>query len=224
MEKLNRLERLALALEQAVDRDTAHEIMGDYVGLSSGSTPSRKAKWVSGFMERMAARMDEDTQMRVMRSCSCPYRKDMIEDYRQLFAHTHSIDLLLETMRENTRAMIDRSLRNDTALLEQVQYHTFYHSPMRSGLIVSFFAFPYHVADYLREPQLEKRRKHACHCGWISGSKDNYPLTYCACGTGFYKQLWEGILGQEVEIRAVQSVMHGDERCQFNVRLPAGVL
>jgi hypothetical protein len=224
LEKLSRLERLAVRLEEVGGESLRDEVMGDYQGLSSASTPSRKAKWAAGMLERMAACLDQEAQLDVMRSSCCPYRKDMIEDYRQLFAQTHSMDLLLETMRENTRAMIDRSLRKDSALQEQVQYHAFYHSPMRSGLIVSFFAFPYHIADYLREPQLEKRRKHACHCGWISASKENYPLTYCACGTGFYQQLWEGILGQEVEITVEQSVMHGDECCQFNVRLPASVL
>ena len=222
MEKLNRLERLALKLEQAAGEEVANQVMGDWQGLTSGSTAGSKANWVSGMMERMAARLDENTQMAVLSGCSCSYRKDVISDYRLLFEQTHSIDLLLETMRENTRTMLDRKL--SAGLQEQAQYHPFYHSPMRDGMIVRFYAFPYHIAEFLSELDPDKRRRHACHCGWISASKENYPLTYCACGTGFYKQLWEGILGQEVEVRVVQSVMHGDERCQFDVCLPEGVL
>jgi hypothetical protein len=218
MEKLNRLERLAQELERAVGGEISAEVMGDWQGLTSGSSPGRKSKWVLEMMERMSARLDEETQIEVLRGCSCSYRKDVVADYRLLFEQTHSIDLLLETMRENTRTMIDRKL--DASLQEQVKYHPFYHSPIRDGLIVRFYAFPYHIAEYLREMDPVKRRKHACHCGWISASKENVPLTYCACGTGFYKQLWEGILGQEIEVRVVQSVMHGDERCQFDVVLP----
>jgi hypothetical protein len=222
VDKLNRLEKLALTLEEVSGKEIAGEIMGEYEGLSSASTPTRKGKWVSGFMARMAERLDEETQVKVMRNCCCPYRKDAVEGYKKLYEQTHSIDLLLETMRENTRTMIERRL--DADLQERVQFFPFYHSPVRSGSIVSFYAFPYHVAEYLREMDQFKRRKYACHCGWISASKENYPLTYCACGTGFYKQLWEGILGEEIEIEVIQSVMHGDPNCQFDVHLPAAVL
>jgi hypothetical protein len=218
MEKLNRIERLALALEEAVGKELAAEIVGDAQGITSSATPSRKAKWFSGFMERMAAHLDEDAQAAIMRGGCCPYRKDWIEDYRKLYAQTYSIDLLLEAMREHTRAMIDRSL--DPDLMEKVQFYPFYHSPVRSGSTISIYGFPYHVRDYLQELDPIKRRRHACHCGWISASKENYPLSYCACGTGFYKQVWEGILGQAVEIRPVRSVMHGDDHCQFDVILP----
>jgi hypothetical protein len=195
--------------------------MSEYHDLSSGSTPARKGKWVSGFMARMADRLDEDTQGKVMSACSCPYRKDAIDEYRQVYTQGASLDDLLAVMRAKARAMIVRRL--DDELNELAQQHPFYHSPVRNGNIVSFYAFPYHVAEYLREPDPFKRRRHACHCGWISQSKENYPLTYCACGTGFYQQLWQGILGQAVEIRPVQSVMHGDERCQFDVYLPEGL-
>jgi hypothetical protein len=224
MEKLSRLERLAARLEEVGGKTLKDEVMGDYQGLSSGSTPARKGKWVKGFMERMAACIDQEAQIDVMRSGCCPYRKDFTEDYRRLLEETHSIDLLLEVMRENTRGLIDRKLLGDSALQEHVQFYPFYHSPVRNGQIVTFYAFPYHIVEYMRETDPVKRRKHACHCGWISASKDTYPLTYCSCGTGFYQQLWEGIFQQEIEIRVVQSVMHGDGSCQFDVRLPAGVL
>jgi predicted hydrocarbon binding protein len=44
--------------------------------------------------------------------------------------------------------------------------------------------------------------------------------TYCYCGAGWYKQLWEGILGQPVRIEVLKSVLQGDDRCTFAIHLP----
>jgi predicted hydrocarbon binding protein len=48
--------------------------------------------------------------------------------------------------------------------------------------------------------------------------------THCFCGSGWYDQLWEGILGKPVEIEVLQSILKGDDCCTFAITLPPGVL
>jgi hypothetical protein len=84
-----------------------------------------------------------------MRNCCCPYRKDAVEGYKKLYEQTYSIDLLLETMRENTRTMIERSL--DADLQERVQFFPFYHSPVSIGQHRLLLCLSLPCAEYLRE-------------------------------------------------------------------------
>jgi predicted hydrocarbon binding protein len=47
--------------------------------------------------------------------------------------------------------------------------------------------------------------------------------TYCYCGAGFYKGVWEEILQRPVEVEVLESVMRGDEVCTVAIRLPEDV-
>jgi len=49
------------------------------------------------------------------------------------------------------------------------------------------------------------------------------PHDYCLCGSGWFRQLWEGVLGVEVRISVERSVAAGDEDCTFIVHLPASL-
>ena len=44
--------------------------------------------------------------------------------------------------------------------------------------------------------------------------------THCFCGSGWYDQLWEGILGRPVDVEVLQSILKGDDCCTFAIHLP----
>jgi len=46
------------------------------------------------------------------------------------------------------------------------------------------------------------------------------PPTFCYCGAGWYRQQWEGAVGKPVQIEIVDSLLKGDDRCTFAIRLP----
>lgn len=46
-----------------------------------------------------------------------------------------------------------------------------------------------------------------------------YP-TYCYCGAGFYKGIWEEILKKPVKVEVLKTVMKGDDICQIAIYLP----
>jgi predicted hydrocarbon binding protein len=45
--------------------------------------------------------------------------------------------------------------------------------------------------------------------------------TYCYCGAGFYKGIWEEILQEPVAVEVLESVVQGDEVCKIAVYLPS---
>jgi predicted hydrocarbon binding protein len=44
--------------------------------------------------------------------------------------------------------------------------------------------------------------------------------TYCYCGAGFYKGIWEEILQRPVEVEVLESVLSGGEVCKIIIYLP----
>lgn len=44
--------------------------------------------------------------------------------------------------------------------------------------------------------------------------------TYCCCGAGFYKAIWEEMLQKYVRVDVLETVMKGDDVCQFVIHFP----
>ncbi|HUT21312.1 MAG TPA: hypothetical protein VM366_19345 [Anaerolineae bacterium] len=47
------------------------------------------------------------------------------------------------------------------------------------------------------------------------------PEIYCYCGAGYYKGIWEAILGQPVRVEVLESVLKGGDVCTIAIDLPA---
>lgn len=58
-----------------------------------------------------------------------------------------------------------------------------------------------------------------CYCGQVKKTKDVFPILYCSCSVGWYKQLFESALGRPVEVEILQSIIAGAHTCEFVIRL-----
>lgn len=56
-----------------------------------------------------------------------------------------------------------------------------------------------------------------CVCGLVN-SKITPPY-FCHCSVGWQKQTYETILGKQVDVEIKESVLHGDKRCVFEIRI-----
>ncbi len=59
-----------------------------------------------------------------------------------------------------------------------------------------------------------------CYCWMVKQTKKPFPTkTYCYCGAGHLKQLFECALEKPVEVELVQSVITGAESCEFIIHI-----
>ncbi len=58
-----------------------------------------------------------------------------------------------------------------------------------------------------------------CYCGSVSKTKEPIPATYCHCSCGWYKELFETLLEQPVEVELVASIVQGADACEFVIRI-----
>ncbi len=58
-----------------------------------------------------------------------------------------------------------------------------------------------------------------CYCGSVSKRKDDIPINYCYCSTGWYKRLFEEIYDKSVRVEILQSIASGADRCLFRIHI-----
>lgn len=58
-----------------------------------------------------------------------------------------------------------------------------------------------------------------CHCKYCNKITEYCPISFCKCSAEFYRPMFAPLFGEEVLIEPVETVLSGDERCTFAVRL-----
>lgn len=85
---------------------------------------------------------------------------------------------------------------------------------------------PFAPKQYLEERDPRLKRYYACHCPLvrtaIRDGRPKIPSTFCHCSAGFTKVAYDVIFGEPVEIEMLESVLNGDSRCRFAIKIPAG--
>lgn len=97
-------------------------------------------------------------------------------------------------------------------------------SAVRDGDYLYITKIPYSPKDWLKESDSTMKRYHACHCplaraAIIMGGPD-IPSDWCYCSGGYQKLMFDVVFGESTEVEVLESVLAGDARCRFRVRIP----
>jgi hypothetical protein len=83
---------------------------------------------------------------------------------------------------------------------------------------------PYDPEGYETAATPAERRQAYCHCRFVRPYLDEIPSrlspTFCWCGSGWYKRLWEDLLGQPVKIEQMETLIKGHDQCTLTITLP----
>jgi hypothetical protein len=85
---------------------------------------------------------------------------------------------------------------------------------------------PYMTDRWLHAQNEEEKRYFYCHCPWARESiksNNGIPLVsshFCSCSAGFVKKPFELIYNQTLHTDIVQSILKGDDVCEFAIVLP----
>lgn len=58
---------------------------------------------------------------------------------------------------------------------------------------------------------------HKCYCGSVSTTKERFSPTYCRCSCGWFRLLFETILGKPIKVDLLGSIIQGDSHCRFMI-------
>jgi len=188
-------QRLSENLKRIVGDKISRQVMA---GCENLTDLKEKALWSKKTMAKLDELVpDENTRYEIMAGCCCFCADEIIEQLRPEYRKSQDIDKLLVKMYKNP----------------------FYVRPIRKGDTIFLTKAPRDPDNYQKAKTAEEKRFHYCHCEYARASEGGLSPTFCYCGAGWYKNIFEGILERPVKVSLVKSVMQGDDICQVAVHL-----
>jgi hypothetical protein len=188
-------------LSESIERYLGREIMSEIMaggGKFEALDEEARALWVKKAMDRLDARVaDEDIKIKIMTECSCQCYQEHIEEFKKEYRKHRDIDNLLEIMHGKV----------------------FLIKPVKDGDIVYVTKAPRFPEEYRKAKTFEEKKYFFCHCDHARAAKGRISPTYCLCGAGWCKKIWEGALERPIKVDILRSVLRGDDICRFAVHL-----
>jgi hypothetical protein len=189
------LERFSAEVTRQVDPLVADTILAG-AGAFAKLNDTDRARWCVEAMSRLDETVpDQDTKITIMTACSCQCYAGHIEAFRKVWQETQDLDRLIDTMHGTV----------------------FYHKPEHRGKAIIITKAPKFPDEYAAATSPEEKRRAFCHCDNMRELTGSISPTYCLCGAGWCKRIWEETLGHPVRVEITQSVLQGDDVCQFAV-------
>jgi hypothetical protein len=201
---LHEWERLLAEGSEAVLGAEAHNwLMQGVESITPASTFEDYTAWIEGAIQRLdALTCDEEKKCQVVSYCAHVFPQERIDHLRAIYLRGAFDDVLREMYADDF----------------------WYEKPVRRGNVIHMRKNPYDPDGYANSTTPAERRRAYCHCSFVHPYLDEIPSrlspTFCYCGAGWYRRLWEGITGQPVKIEHVETLLRGNEQCTLTITLP----
>ncbi|MFX1566281.1 MAG: hypothetical protein ACFFCH_09840 [Promethearchaeota archaeon] len=187
---------------------TKADVLNGRDEISPSSTTSKVCDWICAAIKRLDLLVtDKETRQNIMLCCSNRFPVDLMKPLREEFDQTGDLDALLALMDE------DRS------------WHGFsrYGCIERNANILYVTKIPADPEGFKSTTDKTEKQVRYCHCPHIRPAirkQKRISPTFCLCGSGCYKTLWEGLLNQSVHVEVLETVAQGATYCRFAIHLP----
>jgi effector-binding domain-containing protein len=194
---------LAEGAEKVLGAEARRMLMQGIGSITPSSSFDDYTTWIQGAIERLDALTDDDEiKCRVVSHCAHVFPQERIDHLRAIYERGEFDDILREMYTDDF----------------------WYEEPVRRGNVLYMRKNPFNPEGYANAATPAERRKAYCHCPFVHPYLDEIPaklsLTFCFCGAGWYRRLWEGILGRPVMIEHVETLLKGHDQCTLTITLP----
>jgi hypothetical protein len=219
------LGKLSACLDESAGEEIRHLVMEGSEELSAQSSSDAVIGWTQRAMHRLESLADGETANMVMTGCACQHSTEGLRAARQAYEATGNLAAAHRILQEQFEAFLRDSLQLKEEHVEAVVSRGWGLAGILEGNRILATKIPKSgtLAAYLEETDPEKRRQLYCHCPRVRDvlkMRESLPVTYCYCGAGFYKGIWEEILQAPVRVEVLQSVLGGDNICSIAIYLP----
>lgn len=193
--------RFARNVERVLGLEAREAVMKDSDLLYTiESTAHDKVKWLKAAMETLDGLTDEEQKFEILSCCAHEFSDKRTAKLRAVYKETGNIDEVIKFMHEDP---------------------DWYEKPVRKGNVIYVRKVPYDVKGYENAKTETDKRKSYCHCMLVRRHlEEGISPTFCYCGTGWYRQYWEGVLDKPVKIEVLKSLLKGDDHCELAIHLP----
>ena len=158
---------------------------------------------------------------------------EAFEDCKERFEKSSSIDEYLkgehkrlvnelESCMKKGRLWFEQEITPE--VLEFVKNNQEINTGIRKGDRIFKTKIPYAPKQFLKEKNPVMRRYYSCHCQLVRTAirKGNPEIssTFCYCSAGYEKVHFDVIFEQDVEVEVLETLLKGDSRCRFAIKIP----
>lgn len=197
--------KLAAGLERVLGSEACETVMQGSHNLEIESGLEKRFNWVKGMLASLNGLADEHQKWDVISGCAHVFPQEQIDKLKTVFAET--------------RARTDDPLQAIDAVIAFMDADPGWsEGGVRQGYTIYTAKKPRDPKAYADAQSDLERRQAYCFCPLLRTKMDQgMPLDFCNCGSGWFRQQWEGATGKPVTMEIVQSVLRGDEKCEFAV-------
>jgi hypothetical protein len=218
------LAKLSRGLREKAGEDVADAVMEGAEALSSDPDGREVIEWTCGALDKIDELVDETTRNEVLADCACQYPRERLEEMRKRYTETGDLDLVHGMLREQFLETARGSLGLDEGQIEDIKRRGWGVAGVRKGDRIIATKMPFRFHEFFEAETPTERRYQFCHCPrvreMIREGDERLSAIYCYCGAGFYKGIWEHILGRPVMVEVLESVLKGDDLCRIAIHLP----
>jgi hypothetical protein len=219
------LAKFSRCLDEIAGEKIRQQVMRGNEELSSSSSRQEVISWSQRAMQRLDSLVDEKQAQEIMAGCACQYPKSALQEIRRKYEATGGIGLVHQMLQAQFESLLRDSLKLSDELVEEIVSRGWGSAGVKQGNTIIATKIPKsgHLIAYMNETDPEKKRQYYCHCPRIREvlkTSETLSPTYCYCGAGFYKGIWEEILQRPVQVQVLESVLQGDQVCKIAVHLP----
>jgi hypothetical protein len=191
--------RFAAGVRQVLRADDQAQVLQDYDTLTLETRHADRFAWTAAALERLNKVADEHQKYLILSPCAHDFPETSIAIARGVYEATGDIDKVIEAMHAD---------------------YTRFPRFTRKGNVLYSQKRPASPKELEAAKTDAERRRASCFCPLIRDNLDQISHTFCYCGSGWVRRLWEGILGKPVRVEIVNSLAKGDDACQFAIHLP----
>ena len=231
------MQRLSNNIESLVGKVT-HDIVFDGLELPPlGTSANEKAIFTQKIMGRINVYLDLETSKKALKGYLHYIPKEQFAEDRKNYLKARNIDIFLKEKREKFLTKLENYKNQGTlfftqeitdSVIDYVHQTPTTESGIREGNKIIITKIPYNAKEYLREEDNNKKKYYYCHCPWVRESLKNQKASispiFCNCSAGFYKQFWEAVLDQPVDVEVLETILQGNDKCKFAVHLPDNIV
>jgi len=199
---------LARNLERVVGAAGREAVMQGSSVIGVETALDDRFQWVKQALERLDGLADEGQKYDLLSSCAHVFPAEQVGKLKAVY--------------EDTRARTGDALQAVDAVIAFMDGDPGWQKgSRREGRIVYAAKNPRDPQTYEKAQSEAEKKQAYCFCPIVRSHLDQgMPTSFCYCGAGWYRRQWEGAIGKPVTIEVVQSILQGDDVCQFAIRLP----
>lgn len=174
-------------------------------------------------MEVLESELDEKALHDVITGCSCRYPEAHLTEFKDLFDKTDDLPLVHARLQEWFLKEIREYKNLEDEHIDYIVANRMGMAGVLEGETITAVKIPKDFLRYYQSTDPAEKPYLYCHCPLVREAllerSNPVPVSYCLCGAGFYRALWEYITGSPVRVKIQSSVLNGDDRCTVEISL-----